>query len=145
MHHALYLYKVDNNKYPERQVLFSLYNPLTRLVKGEQLATEPVDRFKEGLKGYGGLYGDSCISYFDLDPMNPLFAKVRNREINRRSITSRDIPWFIKSIGPDQMDMYDEGMERGSNRANPIGLIEYDVTNGVFSLGEIFRTQVDDN
>lgn len=140
-------YNIDTNEFPEPASIGSP-QPLRRLYNLDLLSQEPLDRFKEGLQGLGGFYADPYISFEYIDPKNQGFHLFHARRIaNARdrgvSHLGSNRYWYLRSIGPDQMDYRDEGLERLSNRRNELGIVDYDPTNGVFSLGEIIRTQID--
>lgn len=140
--HAIIQYKLDFNKYPESPQ-FGMPHPLNRLVQHQYLSNTPNDRFKEGLEGIGGYYSDQIIGFDYMFPNNPVYQltlKRRSSTIASNSNTyNNDIQyaWFVKSIGPDRTDFHDEGFGRGSNNPNPLDLVEWDVSNGLISLGEI--------
>jgi type II secretory pathway pseudopilin PulG len=137
---ALFKYKIDFHKLPEPPYPGNP-NPLQRLVQTRLLDREPVDRFKKGLRGYGGFYADSYLYYDFLSANKPAYRALARR-ISQSIKTSYDQvvdenTYFLRSIGPDQTDFRDEGGGRDSNNQNRMGIVEYDPTNGVFSLGEI--------
>lgn len=139
---ALIQYGVSFNKIPE--IHPNSPPPMSRLVRAGMLSLEPIDRFKEGLqdKGFGALYADPYIGFDNLETMlsRTVYAKVvrgMNGAFNNK--TTAELAWVLKSIGPDQTDFQDEGLERGTNRPNPMGIVRYDPSNGVFSLGEILQ------
>ena len=146
VHHALIQYKVEYNQFPEKPLLVYGYpNPLTRLVNTQFLPTEPLDRFKERLKEYGEYYSDPLMGYDYMDPnkavFTKIFAKVSANAKNMFVGSKGNEYWFIKSIGPDQIDYRDEGGgKRISHNQNMQGIVDYNPTNGVFSLGEITLT-----
>jgi len=143
VHNALILYKVNCNQFPEKPIYPYYFNPLNRLIKGQMLDSEPVDRFKKGLIGYGSYYSDSYFGYDYIDPTITYYTKIYARlTANAKDISmgiNGDGYWYVKSIGPDQTDFRDEGLGRGSNQQNILGMVSYDPTNGVFSLGEIIN------
>ncbi len=144
---ALAQYSIDYNGQlpPEKTNLFSP-PPLKRLVDLSLISYEPIDRFKEGLQGYGRYYIDPYITFDYIDPNNVTDRKWFGRMIDSGGATSFKTSssntqyWYLKSLGPDQTDFRDEGARRGSNKENPLGMVEYDPSNGVFSLGEITRS-----
>ncbi|RJP20583.1 MAG: type II secretion system protein [Candidatus Omnitrophota bacterium] len=145
---ALITYKIDYNKLPPFKTSYSTNNPLLRLTQTHLLSNPPNDRFKNGLKGYGGFYADPYISYENPSPKNPLYQNILARVRANTSTTSvtdisNEMYWMLRSIGPDQTDFRDEGLGRGSNNQNPLNLVEYNPSNGSFSLGEIIFTESD--
>ncbi len=145
---GLVQYKVDYNHFLDPPYSPVSPNPLRRLVNTQLVNFDPVDRFKDGLRGYGGYYADQYLGYGHLTPDREEFQPTLNR-INQdigiassgsnTGYVSVNRYWYVKSIGPDQTDWNDEGGERNSNKKNRLGMVEYDPTNGVFSLGEIIR------
>ncbi len=142
---AILQYKIDCNQFPE-PCIFGSPNTLHRLVQKDFMSVEPSDRFKDNnLKGLGGYYSDPYLWYGWLTPdreeYKPTLTQI-NDAISSSSGNSLGILpekryWFLKSIGPDQTDWHDEGGERNSKKSNILGMVQYDATNGVFSLGEI--------
>ncbi|MBN2329871.1 MAG: hypothetical protein JXR73_22210 [Candidatus Omnitrophica bacterium] len=145
---ALYQYKVDYNQYPEASSLGSP-NPLRRLMQAQLISFEPVDRFKDdNLRHLGGYYSDQYLWYGYMTPEKQEFSETLIRINKAASLASSNsslgfVPdsryWFLKSIGPDRTDWHDEGGERNSKKTNILGMVEYNPTNGVFSLGEIYN------
>jgi type II secretory pathway pseudopilin PulG len=141
---SLIIYKIQYNQFPEKP---QYNNTLNRLLNSQALPNPPFDRFKENVRSYGGFYSDSWIGYDFLDPQNKghsqAYAKISSRlDIGPMNIYN-DPLWYIKSIGPDQTDWRDEGEGRGSAHPNSYGMIEYQITNGLFSLGEIIKYRTD--
>lgn len=139
---ALIQYRVSYNRLPE--FVPGSAHPLSRLVGAGMLSQEPIDRFKDGLQSnaLGALYADPFINYDNLEhPYSmQVYAKVVRGGLNALASRSPNQKmWVLKSIGPDQTDFQDEGLGRGTGRPNPNGLVEYNPTNGVFSLGEIVQ------
>jgi type II secretory pathway pseudopilin PulG len=144
---SLYKYKIDYGKFPETSSPLGP-NSLSRLVKTNMIEREPVDRFKLGLKAYGGYYAESYLFYDSMyhapnQVVKPYARLMAQYNLSSLNMKNDDTAWILRSIGPDQMDYRDEGNIRGSNKWNKYGVVEYDATNGVFSPGEItsFRTQ----
>ncbi len=147
---ALLQYKIDYNKILpfKNSYAYSSPSPLLKLSQLQMLSAKPEDRFKKGLKGYGGFYADPYVSYENPTPKNPVYQNILARMIanSPNSALTENISenyWLLRSIGPDQTDFRDEGLGRGSNNKNPLNMIEYDPSNGVFSLGEILFTELD--
>jgi len=143
---ALAQYSIDyNGQLPEKWT-YSQPSPLKRLVTLGLISYEPTDRFKEGLQGVGVWYSDPYITFDYIDPTNNQhklwFARMIAKAGAAKKANSSQF-WYMKSIGPDQTDFHDEGNMRGMNKANPLGMVDYDPTNGVFSLGEITRSDQD--
>jgi Tfp pilus assembly major pilin PilA len=143
---ALFEYKLTYGKFPEHPG-YNTPNPLNRLLNHNAfLSQEPIDRFKVGLKEYGGYYSDPFLHFRYLrfekgyTSLARQIAGSHNMTLNQ---VVDDSCWLLKSIGPDQTDFADEGLGRRSNNANPLGVVEYDPTNGVFSLGEILEYHID--
>ncbi|MBI1387461.1 MAG: hypothetical protein GC154_03330 [bacterium] len=140
---GLIQYHLESSDFPEAPSMQSP-KPLLRLYDGNMLTQEPVDRFKKGLKGMGGFYDDVLIGYDYIDPNNRLYRGYHARltakvGVPRSSYNSKY--WILKSIGPDQTDFRDEAQGRLSGVPNEMGVVDYDPTNGTFSLGEITRSQ----
>lgn len=144
IHDGLLTYKIDYSQFPPPRMAPGSRHPLQKIYNMGYLSKEPIDRFKEKLEGYGGRYTDPYIGYGFMDPNDRLFIKMYARmQANSIPIPTNGTshgPWYLKSIGPDQTDHYDEGGGRGSNKANEY-FVEYDPSNGVFSLGEIISDQ----
>lgn len=144
---AIISYKLDCNQFPEPCTLGSP-NPLYRLVQKQSINFEPKDRFKdENLKGLGGYYSDPYLWYGWMTPEREEYKPTIMQISITASLSSGNnlgfVPdgryWFLKSIGTDQTDWHDEGGERNSKKPNALGMVEYNPTNGVFSLGEIIE------
>jgi len=146
---GLVQYKIAYNHFLDPPYSIVSPNPLRRLVNTELVNFEPVDRFKDGLIGYGGYYVDPYLGYGywtpEGDEYHPTLNMI-NQDVGVASsggnngYVSVNRYWYLKSIGPDQTDWNDEGGERNSNKKNRLGrMVDYDPTNGVFSLGEIIR------
>lgn len=143
-HSALVQYSMSYNAVPGANVQNG--HPLDRLFKVGFLNNAPVDRFKQTIQNrdFGPLYADPYIGYDNLE--NPMSRKVYvNAKMFRGDILNSNLYggpakyWALRSIGPDQTDFQDEGLGRGTNQPNPMGLIQYDSSNGIFSLGDIVR------
>ncbi len=136
-HYALISYRMDHNNFPEPRTRGSL----KRLNLNNYMNKEPIDRFKEKLGGFGGHYSEPYLGYSYLEPQYTMHSKIFARIKSGYNITvnseQNQGPWYLKSIGPDQTDYLDEGGGRSSNIANY--LLDYDPTNGTFSLGEIIQ------
>lgn len=144
---AICTYKVDYNHFPEQPILGGPY-PLLRLVQTQNLNDEPRDRFKEDILGAGIYYTDPYLGYGYLTPDREEYVQIIpniTKNSGLASATNLTSPiqesryWFVKSIGIDQTDWRDEGGGRGSNKKNFRNIVEYDPTNGLFSLGEIVK------
>lgn len=132
---GLYQYQINFGQLPEPPS-FNNFNPIKRLPLTQSMDNDPVDRFKNGLKGYGFYYSDPLLNYDYLDA-SPFYARMMaNMNINPSRKSSKN-NWFLRSIGPDQTDYRDEGRGRNSTNMNINGVVEYNPTNGVFSLGDI--------
>lgn len=148
VNNALIQYQIDTNEFPEPPSIANP-QPLQRLITTGLLNRQPVDRFKEGLRGLGSFYADPFIAFDYIDSKHASLHRFMARRINTSnryyasSYLSSQSYWYLKSIGPDQTDYRDEGLNRLSNRRNELGIVEYNPTNGIFSLGEIVRSQVD--
>lgn len=148
VHSALIQYHLDFNQFPEAPTIGAPH-PLLRLVNTEKLPKEPFDRFKKGLRDYGGYYMDPYIGFDYLNPKSTVY-KITTARMQatglydfKNSNSYQDLPYYIKSIGPDQTDFRDEGGGRTSNKQSILGLVPYDPTNGTYSLGEIVRFKPD--
>lgn len=142
---AISQYRLDFNQYPE-QCSLQTSNPLRRLV--QFISSEPLDRFKDNnLRTLGSYYSDPYLWYGFMTPEREEFTQALSQINKTASLSStaniKFTPdsryWYLKSIGPDQTDWHDEGGERNSKKMNLMGMILYDPTNGVFSLGEIYN------
>lgn len=142
---AISQYRMDYNVFPEQCSLQS-QNPLRRL--SQYITSEPLDRFKNNnLRAWGGYYSDPYLWFGYMTPEREEFTLTLSQINKAASLSSSNslgfIPdsryWFLKSIGPDQTDWHDEGGERNSKKINSLGMVQYDPTNGVFSLGEIYN------
>lgn len=148
---ALKMYKTDYNRIPEKIYLTSSGPALTRLVNAgyPQMSSIPVDRFKAGLKSemLGPLYEDDYITYENINSpgLFNIYGKVLRRD-RYESFTpnANNSQWILKSIGPDRTDFIDEGLGRGTYQNNMAGLTVYDTSNGIFSLGEIIKSNFSD-
>ncbi|MDP8242467.1 MAG: hypothetical protein P9L94_00190 [Candidatus Hinthialibacter antarcticus] len=141
---ALLQYHLEQSDFPESPT-YDNPKPLNRLIKTELLTQEPTDRFKQGLSGLGGLYSNSVLGYDYVNPTDNRFVFFHASNMAKSSGSSAYRTkkyWFMHSIGPDQTDYRDEGLGRLSGVGNELGIVEYDPTNGTFSLGEITRTQI---
>lgn len=144
---AIAQYRLEYNQFPE-QCTLGAPNSLRRLIQTQIISFEPLDRFKvENLRPLGGYYADSYLWYGYMTPEREEF-NLTLAMINKAAALSSTsnlglLPdsryWFIKSIGPDQTDWHDEGGERNSKKNNIQGMVQYDPSNGVFSLGEIYK------
>ncbi|MFB3788388.1 MAG: type IV pilin protein [bacterium] len=143
VYHGIIQYKIDYNKYPEPPAPYGP-NPLRRLINSQLITFEPVDRFKENVRDYGDKYSDPYLGYDYISSKIPVYqltlARLKAKSTYSSNPFSPDMSYYyIKSIGPDQTDFRDEGGARTYNKHNELGLVEYDPTNGVFSLGEIVK------
>lgn len=146
---GLYQYKLDFGQYPSKK---DASNPLSvhpmyklyELYNDSVMTKFPEDRFKKGLQGHGGYYDEPLLDYGFLE-LNSIYEPLRARLKENSQVRINDNqnrgPWVLRSIGPDQTDFRDEMGGRGSNRQNPASVVEYDPTNGVFSLGEIITLE----
>lgn len=141
---ALLQYHLETSEFPEARPVGDRH-PLTRLYMTDFLTQEPVDRFKTNLEGLGGVYTNSYFGYAYVDPAAPTFRHFHSQLMAKAAAgggsTYNSKYWFLNSIGPDQTHYRDEGQGRGSGVGNQLGVVEYDPTNGTFSLGEITRAQ----
>lgn len=144
---GLLLYKLDTNEFPEPPSLQSP-QPLRRLLSTEIAKQIPADRFKDGLTGEGGFYADPWITYDRVESKRIARHKAFSHRITSLGVptnksSSSSMYWFLKSIGPDRTDYRDEAEGRHSSRPNPLGIVDYDPSNGIMSQGEIIRSQID--
>ncbi len=139
---ALAQYSIDfNGQLPEKPASAVDTAPLKRLLSMGLLTNEPVDEFKEGLQAYGKYYVNPYITFDYIENKQRIvFGRVLENSgySPSQQTQSSNSFWYLKSIGPDQTDFHDEGGVRGQNKMNPaMQIVEYDPSNGIFSLGEI--------